>query len=246
MLDISFGVAFVAGIISFFAPCVIPLLPAYMGYITGVSLQELQTYGIAGYRLKLFISSIFYILGFSTVFVFLGATAAGIGQILRHYADVIRIIGGVLILIFGANVAGYLSIYPFFRAFNIRLPSWIDHLGYGRAFLVGVVFATVWTPCVGAILGSILALAAVSQTATVGAALLLVYSFGISVPFLIVSLSLAQAPVYLSFIRRYINIVSKIAGIILIVLGLLLVTNTYRFLNSWVFGLAFRFGYQIK
>lgn len=246
MLDISYPVAFVSGLISFFAPCVVPLLPAYIGYVTGVSINDLQLYGIGKYRAKLLISSIFYILGFSLIFVALGTAAAGLGQILRQYDDAIRIIGGAFILVFGANVAGLLPLGFLAREKKFELPSWVNHLGYGRAFLIGIVFAMAWTPCVGAILGSILALAAVSQTATTGATLLFVYSLGISIPFLIVSFTLAQTPVYLSFVSRYIGIVSRVAGIILIILGLLLLTNTYRFVNGWLFEMAFNLGYQIR
>lgn len=245
-IGLNFPIAFGAGIVSFFAPCVVPLLPAYIGYVTGVSLNELKEKGYAPFRKKLLASSLFYILGFSVVFVLLGTAAASIGIALRRYDFLIQRIGGLIILILGLEFSGIIRI-PFLsyqKQFN--LPSWVNNLGYFRAFFVGLVFATAWTPCVGAVLGSILALAAVSGTAAQGATLLFVYSLGISIPFMIVSLSLASAPRYLTFVSRHIGIVAKIAGLLLAVLGILLLTDTYKYVNSWLFEIAFRLGYQIR
>lgn len=246
MFDVSFPVAFVSGVISFFAPCVVPLLPAYVGYVAGVSLGDLQKFGFERYRAKLILSSLFYILGFSLVFVLLGTAAAGMGQVFRQYDDVIRIAGGALIFVLGLNFAGLLPIPALAREHKLELPLWARHFGLGRAFLVGVVFAIAWTPCVGAILGAILSLAAVSGTATTGALLLFVYSLGISIPFLIVALTLAHAPKYIRAITRYAGPISRIAGLLLAALGLLLLTNTYKFVNGWLFDVAFRLGYQIR
>lgn len=243
---VSFPVAFVAGVISFFAPCVVPLLPAYIGYVTGVSAKELSEFGIEKYRTKLLLSSIFYIFGFSFVFVILGTAAAGVGYSFRQYDDFIRIFGGILIFVFGLNFAGILNIPFLAMERKFTLPVWIGTLGYWRAFLVGIVFATAWTPCVGAILGSILALAAVSQTAVTGAALLFVYSLGISIPFLFVSLTLANAPKYLPFITRRVERISQISGLFLALIGLLIFTDTYKYVNGWLYEIAFKLGYQIR
>ena len=246
MFDLNFPVAFGAGLVSFFAPCVVPLLPAYVGYVTGVSLKDLKEQGYAPYRRKLIVTSLFYILGFSVVFVLLGTAAASIGSALRRYDFLIQRIGGLIILILGLEFAGILHLPFLTRQKQFQLPTWTEKLGHARAFFIGLVFATAWTPCVGAVLGSILTLAAVSGTAVTGASLLFVYSLGISVPFLVVSLTLASAPKYLSFISRHIGVISKVAGIILAILGALLLTDTYKFLNSFLFGIAFKFGYQIK
>lgn len=246
MFSISFPVAFVSGLVSFFAPCVVPLLPAYIGYITGVSVKDLQISGFEKYRNKIIISSIFYILGFSLIFVVLGTAAAGVGYILRQFDDLIRVIGGVLIIVLGLEFAGFLNIPFLATEHKFKMPSWTGRLGYGRAFFVGIIFALAWTPCAGAVLGAVLSLAAVSKTAVMGAVLLFVYSLGISVPFMVVSLTLAQAPRYLSFVSRYIGPISKIAGLILTALGLLLLTDTYRFVNGWLFEIAFKLGYQIR
>ena len=259
VFDISFPVAFISGIVSFFAPCVLPLLPAYVAYVTGVSAQELKEIkggledviavpaGRQGkYRKQIFLSSVFYILGFSIIFVVLGTAAAGVGQILRQYDDAIRIVGGAIILVLGLNFAGFLPLPFLSQELRLKPPTWTASLGYGRAFFIGIVFATAWTPCVGAVLGAILSLAAVSKSAVTGASLLFVYSLGISVPFLIVSLTLAQAPVYLKIITRHIVFISRAAGLLLALLGFLLLTDTYRFVNAWLFEIAFRLGYQIR
>ncbi len=246
MLDLNFPVAFGAGLVSFFAPCVLPLLPAYIGYVTGVSLGDLEKKGYTPYIKKILLSSLFYVLGFSIVFVLLGTAAASFGMVLRRYDFLIQRIGGLIILILGLEFAGVIRIPFLSYQKGFKLPSWTEGLGHLRAFFVGIVFASAWTPCVGAVLGSILTLAAVTGTATQGATLLFVYSLGISLPFLIVSLTLASAPRYLSFIKKHIGIISKIAGFILALLGLLLLTDTYKFLNAWLFEVAFKLGYEIR
>jgi len=246
MFDVDFPVAFAAGLVSFLAPCVVPLIPAYIGYVTGVSLQDLKEKGYRQYIKKLLISSIFYILGFSLVFVALGTVAAGIGISLRRWDFLIQRVGGLIIFILGLNFAGVLPLAFLARERRLKLPAWAGKLGYLRAFLVGFVFAITWTPCVGAVLGSILVLAAIGGTAGKGASLLFVYSLGVSLPFIIVTLTLASAPKYLSFINRHIGIIARIAGLVLAALGFLLLTNTYRFLNAWLFEIAFKLGYQIR
>ncbi|MFC1710332.1 cytochrome c biogenesis CcdA family protein [Patescibacteria group bacterium] len=246
MVDVSYPIAFAAGLISFFAPCVIPLLPAYVGYVTGVSVRDLQDKGYSIFRKKILITSLLYVLGFSIVFVLLGTAAASVGVYLRRYSDLIQRAGGLIIIILGLEFAGFLKIPFLAQTKQFQMPNWTSKLGYFRAFFVGLVFATAWTPCVGAVLGSILTLAAVTGTVFQGATLLFVYSLGISLPFLIVSLTLASAPKYLGFITKHIGVISKVAGIILIVLGLLLLTDTYKYINSWLFETAFSFGYEIK
>jgi len=247
-MEINFLVAFTSGIVSFFAPCVVPLLPAYVGYITGVSLSD-----VARFRKQVVWSSVAYIAGFSVVFTILGTSAAGLGSLFRQYDVLVQRIGGILIMGFALNFLGVVRIPGL--SWQLRLPRWAEHLGYGRAFLVGIVFATAWTPCVGAILGAILTLAAATQTAWVGGAMLFVYSLGISIPFLVIALTIAQAPTALRSIGRFLPVVSKVAGVILLVIGFLLFNNTvmwisplltYNRLNSLLFEVAFRLGYTIK
>jgi cytochrome c-type biogenesis protein len=246
MFDLNIPIAFGAGLVSFFAPCVVPLLPAYIGYVTGVSVKDLKEKGYEKFRKQMLVSSLFYILGFSVVFVILGSAIASLGGVLRTYDHIIQRVGGLIILILGLEFAGFLN-FPFLaKTRQFVLPQWVNKLGPLRAFVIGLIFATAWTPCVGAILGSILSLAAVSGTAFRGATLLFVYSLGISLPFLIVSMTLIAAPKYLSIINKHVGKISLVAGIILAILGLLLLTDTYKYLNSWLFEVAFRFGYEIR
>ena len=246
MIDVNLPVAFGAGVVSFFAPCVLPLLPAYIGYVTGVSVKDLKEEGYSPYLKKVLLTSIFYILGFSIVFVLLGTAAASFGVTLRRYDDIIQRVGGLIILILGLEFAGVFHLPFLSRQKGFKLPAWTKNLGYLRAFFVGLIFATAWTPCVGAVLGSILTLAAVTGTVVEGATLLFVYSLGISIPFLIVSMTLASAPRYLSVIGRHIGVISRVAGFILAILGLLLLTDTYKYLNAWLFRVAFMLGYEIR
>lgn len=246
MPSLNFPVAFGAGLVSFFAPCVVPLLPAYIAYVTGVSLDELKQKGYAPYLKKLLLSSTFYILGFSLVFAVLGTAAGGIGISLRKYDAIIQRVGGLVILVLGLEFAGIINLPFLARELKLKLPSWTNRLGYFRAFFIGLVFALAWTPCVGAVLGSILALAAVTETAIGGATLLFVYSLGISIPFLIASLTLASLPKYLKTFTKHIGTISRVAGILLAALGLLLLTDTYKYLNSWLFEVFFKYGYTIK
>jgi len=235
MINLNFSVAFFAGVISFFAPCVLPLLPAYIGYVTGVSVKDLKEKGYSAYRKQMIVSSLLYILGFSLVFVASGIAAAGISVFLRQHELAIQRVGGFIILVLGLEFAGLLKI-PFLNSTKqFRLPAWVDRLGNVRSFVLGLIFAAAWTPCIGAILGSILALAATSGKVVEGGLLLFVYSLGISLPFLLVSFTLASAPKYLKFITKYIGIIATVSGIILAILGVLLLTDTYKYVNLWAF-----------
>jgi cytochrome c-type biogenesis protein len=242
----SFIAAFIAGVVSFFAPCVLPLLPAYVGYVAGVSLRDLEDKGLASYRNQLLVSSLFYILGFALVFTLLGTAAAGLGSYFRGYAREIQTIGGFLMIVFGLQFSGIIHINILGSEHKLRLPVWFGKAGYLRAFVLGVIFAVAWTPCIGAVLGSILALAAVAGTAKMGALLLFTYSLGISLPFLIVAVTLAQAPVYVKSISKYVGAISFVAGILLAGLGLLLVTGFYAEVNSWLLEKAYEMGWEVR
>ncbi|OGM02303.1 hypothetical protein A2115_00985 [Candidatus Woesebacteria bacterium GWA1_41_8] len=239
MFTISVPVAFVAGMISFFAPCVLPLVPAYVGFVVGVTAQEIKKTGSHHYRFKILISSLFYILGFSTVFVILGTTAGGLGVLFRQNLIFLQRVGGLIIILLGLEFSGFFNLGFLNVERRVKLPARFDRLGYTKPFFVGVVFAFAWTPCVGAILGSILALAAVNGTILYGAYLLFVYSLGISLPFLIVALTLAQAPQYLKPLSKYSGVIAKAAGIVLVILGTLLIFDLYKYVNSLFLKISF-------
>lgn len=227
-------IAFLGGLVSFFAPCVVPLLPAYISYVTGVSLKDLKGKGYEPFRKKLIGSSLFYILGFSLIFVLLGGIAGNIGGALRLYARQIQILGGILMIVFGLDVIGFLQVGFLSKERKISLPKWGGTVGYLKAFLLGVIFAAAWTPCIGPILGSILALAATSSSGISGAILLFIYSLGISLPFLVISLTLASAPKYIKSFQNILFKSTKIAGYVLIAIGVTLVLGWYAHINAFV------------
>ena len=224
-------VAFTAGLFSFLSPCVLPLFPSYLSFVTGMSVADLQSDLTAAMRRRVLLHSIAFIGGFSLVFVSLGASFSAAGQFLLDYRDVIRQAGGVLIVIFGLYIAGVLKIGILGRTQQLQLRE--KPAGYVGSVLVGVTFAIGWTPCVGPILGAILSLASTADNVWRGIGLLFAYSAGLGVPFLVSSFALGA---FLKFFRRYrpfIPIVERGAGVLLILVGVLVVTNYYLVLNSW-------------
>ncbi len=229
-------VAFSAGLFSFLSPCVLPLFPSYLSFITGMSVNALTGDVTAETRRRILLHSIAFIVGFSLVFVALGASFSAAGQFLFDYRDWIRVIGGLLIIVFGLYIAGFLKIGVFGRYQQIQLRQ--KPAGYLGTFLVGVTFAIGWTPCVGPILGAILSLAGTAETVQRGIGLLVAYSLGLGVPFLISSLALGA---FLKFFKRYrpfIPAVERAAGVLLVLVGVLVVTDYYVVLNSWAISLT--------
>jgi cytochrome c-type biogenesis protein len=224
-------VAFSAGLFSFLSPCVLPLFPSYLSFITGMSVDRLTSEVTAGARTRVLLHSLAFIGGFSVVFVSLGASFSAAGQFLLDYRDPIRIGGGVLIVVFGLYIMGVLRVGVLGRTQQLQIRS--KPAGLLGSFLVGLTFAIGWTPCVGPILGSILTLASNDKTVGQGITLLLSYSAGLGVPFLLSSIALGS---FLRFFRRYrpfIPAVERVAGVLLVVVGVLVVTNYYVLLNSW-------------
>ncbi len=229
-------VAFSAGVFSFLSPCVLPLFPSYLSFITGMSVDRLARDVDAGARTRVLLHSLAFIVGFSVVFVSLGASFSAAGQFLLDYRDWIRIAGGVLIIVFGLYIAGVLRIGFLGRTQQLQLRS--KPAGLVGSFLVGLTFAIGWTPCVGPILGSILTLASNDRTVRQGIVLLLFYSAGLGLPFLLSSIALGG---FLRFFKRYrpfIPTVERAAGVLLIVVGVLVATNYYTVLNSWAVSLT--------
>jgi cytochrome c-type biogenesis protein len=226
-------VAFSAGLFSFLSPCVLPLFPSYLSFITGMSVGDLSGDLTAAARRRVLLHAVTFVLGFSLVFVSLGASFSAAGQVLFQYRDWIRIVGGLLIIVFGLYIAGLLSIGLFTRTQQWQIRE--KPAGYVGSFLVGVTFAIGWTPCVGPILGAILSLA---ETVQRGVGLLIAYSAGLGVPFLLSAVALGS---FLRFFKRYrpfIPIVERGAGVLLVVVGVLVATNYYVILNSWAISLT--------
>jgi len=234
--SVGIAVAFSAGLFSFLSPCVLPLFPSYVSFITGMSVGDLSGDLTAAARRRVLLHSVTFVLGFSLVFVALGASFSAAGQALFQYRDWIRIVGGVMIVVFGLYIAGLLNIGLFARTQQWQIRE--KPAGYVGSFLVGVTFAIGWTPCVGPILGAILSLAGTAETVQRGVWLLIAYSAGLGVPFLLSAVALGS---FLKFFKRYrpfIPVVERGAGFLLVIVGVLVATNYYVILNSWAISLT--------
>jgi cytochrome c-type biogenesis protein len=225
--DVSYLAALVAGILSFVSPCVLPLVPGYLSFISGVSLEGAHT-GTAlpeGTTQRVFLASVAFVLGFTVVFVALGASASTVGLLLNEYLWILTKIAGVLVILFGLHTMGVLKIGALYRQAQIdvkRKPA-----GPVGAFVVGLAFAFGWTPCIGPILGSILALAAREESVSQGAILLAVYSLGLGVPFLATSLAVNRFFAAFRRVRKYYRMIEIVAGLLMVVIGVLLVLDRF-------------------
>lgn len=224
--------AFIAGVLTFLAPCTLPLVPGYLGFISGVSTQDLQDPSKAKLaRRKIFLNGVLYVLGFSLVFIILGSLFGLGGSALIQYRVWLARIGGIFVIFFGFFMMGVLKL-PLLNV-EKRVGS-IKALKPGNpvsSLVFGAAFAFGWTPCVGPILGSILTLAASSATVGQGAFLLAIFSLGLAVPFLVIAASIGSASAYLAKINKYLNIISVIGGVFLVFIGILLLTNK---LGVWI------------
>lgn len=237
--NVSYAVAFVAGLLTFLSPCLLPLIPSFIAYITGVSFNDLKDAGKTGeVRRKAIIHSLLFILGFSIIFVLLGLTATFIGKALFQYQKIIRIAGGILIIIFGLYLTGLLKLGFLVkeRRFNIHAKG-ASYLG---SFLIGVTFAAAWTPCAGPILGSILVLAGTKTDVVSGAKLLTVYSLGVAVPFFLTGVLINSFLAHINKIKKLISVVNVIGGIFLIFVGILVATNYLAIISQKFLGVFTR------
>jgi cytochrome c-type biogenesis protein len=235
--NLNILVAMAAGLLSFLSPCVLPLLPSYISFVAGISFEEVQgTVANSRTRRAILINSLLFILGFSLVFIALGAGATLVGQVLFQNQRVIQKIGGVFIILMGLYVAGWLRIPFLMREWRVELKD--RPAGYLGAIMVGITFAAGWTPCIGPILGSILTLASVSQTVGTGITMLAAYSLGLAIPFLVSSLAINRFVVYFDRFKRFIPVVTRVSGLILIAVGLLLVSDYFTVLSRLAFSLT--------
>jgi cytochrome c-type biogenesis protein len=216
--------AFVAGLLSFLSPCVLPLIPSYITYITGLSFADLQEeHPSHVVRRKTVIHSLLFIAGFTTVFVLLGASATFIGGFMQEYMKLIRRIGGVLIVLFGIHLTGLVPIQMLLGEKRFTIHN--KPAGYVGSFLVGVAFSAGWTPCIGPILASILMVAATEETLDHGIFLLLAYSMGLAIPFLLSALALHRFLVAFNRFKKHIRLFEIATGIFLIVIGVMVYGN---------------------
>jgi len=233
--NISYIVAFTAGLLTYLSPCLLPLIPSFVAYIAGVSTSDLKGENIkADIRKKTIIHSLLFILGFSVVFILMGLTATYIGKALFGYQKAIRITGGALIIIFGLYLTGLLKLD--FLVKERKFTYTTKGASFIGSFLVGVTFAAAWTPCAGPILGSILVLAGTKTSVIEGAKLLTVYSLGIGMPFFITALVVNSFLEYFNRFKKLISVINIVGGVFLIIVGILVATNYLQVISEKLLG----------
>lgn len=230
--QISIFVAFSAGLLSFISPCVLPLVPSFVSYITGLTFEDLTSNrDRKKIRLITVTNSLSFIAGFTSIFVMFGGSATFIGHILLSYQDIVRMVGGVLIVFFGLYIMGILKLNFLTRDKKIHLKN--KPAGYAGSFIVGMAFAAGWTPCVGPILGSILLYASTTGSVAKGMGLLAVYSLGLGLPLFISSLAINTFLSTFKVIARHMRFITILSGVFLIIIGIMIFTNSFTILTAW-------------
>ena len=227
--NITYSAALVAGLLSFFSPCILPLIPAYFSFITGLTLDEL-TQNKKEVRQKVILSTLFYVAGFSFIFILFGASASFLGGFASKYSWVVRYLGGSIIIVFGLHLLGIINIKGFNFEKKIHVKEKPLHLM--GVFLIGMAFGAGWSPCIGPMLGSILIVAGNQDTVLKGVSLLAVYSAGLAIPFIIISFFINSIIGIMKRATRFIGALNKASGILLIVIGLLLLFDKFRLLAT--------------
>jgi cytochrome c-type biogenesis protein len=237
--DVSLIAAFVAGVLSFISPCVLPLVPGYLSFISGVSLESMRSApgdtaapAPPGLGRQVFFASLAFVFGFSVVFIALGAAASTLGAALLEWRNVMGKIAGVLLVIFGLHTMGLLKVSWLYQEKRIQTNA--KPAGLVGAFVVGLAFAFGWTPCIGPILGTILALAADEGNLQRGVVLLSVYSLGLGVPFLLTSLMVNQFFKAFAKIRRHYKLIEITAGVLMVTVGVLIFTNRFTIITQYL------------
>lgn len=230
--SVSFSAAFVAGVLSFLSPCILPLIPAYFSFITGLSMDELLGETTGAVRKKVLISTIAFVCGFSLIFILLGASVTLLGQQLDPYRGHIRIVGGHVITLFGLHLIGWIQIPALNMDRRFHVTQKPLHLM--GVFLVGMAFGAGWSPCVGPLLGSILVIAGSQESIWRGISLLTVYSAGMAIPFILLSLFINLMLEFFHQAKRIVRHVNHVAGALLIVVGIFLLTDGFPFFYSLI------------
>ncbi|MEP7136658.1 MAG: cytochrome c biogenesis CcdA family protein [Chloroflexota bacterium] len=233
-MNVSIGLVFFAGVVSFLSPCILPVLPGYLTYLAArASGQEVGRVS----RWQVLFHGIAFVLGFSMVFIALGATASAIGQLLYSYKEWLSRIGGLVMVVFGLQMAGILHI-PFLEVEIRKHVEPDSRLGYISSLLMGVFFSVGWTPCVGPTLGIVLTFAGTAASMTKGILLLSVFSLGLGLPFIITALAMGQVGQWMKRMAKVTRIVTLVAGILLACVGMLLILGKLNFLGEFLPGIA--------
>lgn len=227
--NIGVGVAFMAGLASFLAPCVLPLVPAYLSYLTGHTVSSASMDKKA--RLSLVTHALFFVAGFSLIFMLLGMAANTVGRFIR--GDLVRYLGGAIIILFGLNLMGllHLSFLDQDAKLNVKTQK---QWGVLSSLVVGMVFAAGWTPCVGPVLSTILILSAKQENALRGILLLAAYSLGVGVPFILAGLLLDKFRTVMTKLTPYLGTIQKMAGVVLVIVGIIVITDSFAVIGAWL------------
>ena len=227
--SIGITIALTAGVLSFLSPCVLPLVPSYLSFVTGMSLEDLQE----GFdRRRVMVHAALFVGGFTLIFVLLGAGATFIGSFLLYNSDWIARIGGVVIILFGLHLMGVFQLLPLLSEKRVHLAN--KPAGHVGTVAVGIAFGAGWTPCIGPVLGAILTMAASQEGVAAGMWLLFVYSMGLGIPLLLAALAMERFLNTFSRFRRFLPAVQVTSGAILVALGILLVTGSFVVLAAWL------------
>ena len=223
---IEYLLSFTAGLISFLSPCVLPLIPGYISFISGQSLQELLSEKKVN-----FFPLVLFCLGFSTVFIIFGATASFLGQILLQNSQVLRIVAGIIIIIFSLQLIGFIN-FSFLNVEKRLEAKKTQSIIF--PYIIGLAFGFGWTPCIGPILGSILALAAIEETLGKAVFLLILYSLGLAIPFILSGYLIQKFLLFSKNFKKNINLISKLGGIILLITGILILTDQLQAIGFYI------------
>ncbi|GLS34791.1 cytochrome C biogenesis protein CcdA [Mesorhizobium tianshanense] len=233
MLDISLGGAFLAGLLSFVSPCVLPIVPPYLAWLAGVSFEQLRAeQPNAAQRQRVVFAALTFVLGFSTVFVALGATASVIGRAIAQYFDVLSVVAGVIIILMGLHFLGVFRLALLYREARVQIVR--RPAGFLGAYVIGLAFAFGWTPCAGPVLAAILFVAGSEGTAAQGALLLALYSSGIGLPFLLAALFASRFLNWAARLKRHMRKVEMAMGALLVVTGVLFITGQMSTMAYWL------------
>jgi cytochrome c-type biogenesis protein len=231
MSDVSIPAALFAGVLSFLSPCVLPLVPPYLCYVAGTSIEEFAEGGERRARRDILIAAALFVLGFSTVFVLLGATASLLGQVVRQYLDILSLLAGGAIIVMGLHFLGVFRIAMLYREARVSVEK---PVGLWGAYVMGLAFAFGWTPCIGPILATILAVAGSEDTVMRGAVMLAVYSAGLGIPFLLAAVALEPFTAMMKRFRSRMHIVEKTMGALLVVTGVAFLTGSFTQMSFWL------------
>ncbi|MGI9628939.1 MAG: cytochrome c biogenesis CcdA family protein [Longimicrobiales bacterium] len=227
--SVGIGIALMAGVLSFLSPCVLPLVPSYLSFVTGMSLEDLQE-GVD--KRRVLVHASLFVLGFTVIFVLLGASATFLGRFLLYYSDWIARIGGVIIIVLGLHLTGIFELTPLLREKRVHVSN--KPAGYLGTIAVGIAFGAGWTPCIGPQLGAIMTLAATQEHLMTGVWLLFVYSMGLAIPFMLSALALSHFLTGFSKFRTMLPKIQVASGVLLIALGVLLVTGSFEVLAAYL------------